>query len=170
MCWSANTPITSALPRGAALCRQGVNLDRPTLADWVGKAAFLLRRIHKKLFERPKVSDKLSADATTAPVLDRGRCRTKTVQLFAYARDDAPSGGVDPPGVAYLYTPDRRAEEPLRHLWNFVGIQQFDGYAGYRRGLLLVAASTNWRSPMDALAKIRTLARLCQQSLDALPN
>src|SRR5690606_39062238 len=34
--------------------RQGVNLDRSTLADWVGKAAFLLRPIHERLFERLK--------------------------------------------------------------------------------------------------------------------
>ncbi|MBB6470526.1 hypothetical protein HNQ96_006425 [Aminobacter lissarensis] len=72
--------------------RQGVNLDRSTLADWVGKAAFLLRPIHERLFERLKASGKLFADETTAPVLDRGR--TKTGQLFAYARDDRPWGGI----------------------------------------------------------------------------
>lgn len=112
--------------------RQGVNLDRSTLADWVGKAAFLLRPIHERLFERLKASDKLFADETTAPVLDPGRGRTKTGQLFAYARDDRPWGGAEPPGVAYLYAPDRKAEQPLRHLQGFVGILQVDGYAGYR--------------------------------------
>jgi transposase len=94
--------------------RQGVNLDRSTLADWVGKAAFLLRPIHERLFERLKASSKLFADETTAPVLDPGRGRTKTGQLFAYARDDRPWGGIDPPGVAYIYAPDRKAEQPLR--------------------------------------------------------
>ncbi|MDP3314501.1 MAG: IS66 family transposase, partial [Devosia sp.] len=53
--------------------RQGVNLDRSTLADWVGKAAFLLRPIHERLFELLKASDTLFADETTAPVLDPGR-------------------------------------------------------------------------------------------------
>ena len=101
--------------------RQGVNLDRSTLADWVGKAAFLLRPVHERLFERLKASDKLFADETTAPVLDPGRGRTKTGQLFAYARDDRPWGGTDPPGVAYLYAPDRKAEQPMRHLQGFVG-------------------------------------------------
>ncbi|SDK65499.1 Transposase [Mesorhizobium muleiense] len=61
--------------------RQGVNLDRSTLADWVGKAAFLLRPVHERLFERLKASDKLFADETTALVLDPGRGRTKTGQL-----------------------------------------------------------------------------------------
>jgi transposase len=112
--------------------RQSVNLDRSTLADWVGKAAFLLRPVHERLFERLKASGKLFADETTAPVLDPGRGRTKTGQLFAYARDDRPWGGADPPGVAYLYAPDRKAEQPLRHLAGFVGVLQVDGYAGYR--------------------------------------
>jgi len=112
--------------------RQGVNLDRSTLADWVGKAAFLLRPVHARLFERLKASDKLFADETTAPVLDPGRGRTKTGQLFAYARDDRPWGGSDPPGVAYLYAPDRKAEQPIRHLQGFAGTLQVDGYAGYK--------------------------------------
>ena len=112
--------------------RQGVNLDRSTLADWVGKAAFLLKPIHERLFERLKASNKLFADETTAPVLDPGRGRTKTGQLFAYARDDRPWGGADPPGVAYLYASNRQAEQPMRHLAGFVGVLQVDGYAGYR--------------------------------------
>ena len=112
--------------------RQGVNLDRSTLADWVGKAAFLLRPVHARLFERLKASDRLFADETTAPVLDPGRGQTKTGQLFAYARDDRPWGGRDPPGVAYLYAPDRKAEHPVRHLAAFVGTLQVDGYAGYK--------------------------------------
>jgi transposase len=81
--------------------RQGVMLDRSTLADWVGRAAFLLRPLHERLLMRLKSSTKLFADETTAPVLDPGRGRTKTGQLWAYARDDRPWGGSDPPGVAY---------------------------------------------------------------------
>jgi transposase len=112
--------------------RQGVNLDRSTLADWVGKAAFLLRPVHERLFDRLKASTKLFADETTAPVLDPGRGRTKTGQFFAYARDERPWGGADPPGVTYLYAPDRKAEQPIRHLQGFAGVLQVDGYAGYK--------------------------------------
>src|SRR6202166_1603420 len=90
--------------------RQGVTLDRSTLADWVGRAAFLLRPVHERLLARLKGSAKLFADETTAPVLDPGRGKTKTGQLWAYARDDRPWGGADPPGVAYVYAPDRTAE------------------------------------------------------------
>jgi transposase len=112
--------------------RQGVALDRSTLADWVGRAAFLLRPVHGRLLARLKGSDKLFADETTAPVLDPGRGRTKIGQLWAYARDDRPWGGTDPPGVAYVYAPDRKAERPIAHLDGFKGILQVDGYGGYR--------------------------------------
>jgi transposase len=112
--------------------RQGVDLDRSTLADWVGRAAFLLRPVHARLLERLKQSPKLFADETTAPVLDPGRGSTKTGQLWAYARDDRPWAGRDPPGVAYVYAPDRTAERPIAHLAGFKGILQVDGYEGYK--------------------------------------
>ena len=112
--------------------RQGIDLDRSTLADWVGHAAWHLRPVYDRLLMTLKTSAKLFADETTAPVLDPGRGRTKTGQLWAYARDDRPWGGTDPPGVAYVYAPDRRAERPIAHLAGFKGILQVDGYAGYR--------------------------------------
>jgi transposase len=112
--------------------RQGVSLDRSTLADWVGRAAFLLRPVHQRLLDKLKASPKLFADETTAPVLDPGRGRTKTGQLWAYARDDRPWGGTDPPGVAYVYAPDRTAERPVAHLAGFRGILQVDGYEAYK--------------------------------------
>ena len=112
--------------------RQGINLDRSTLADWVGRSAWLLRPVHERLLAHLKSSTKLFADETTAPVLDPGRGRTKTGQLWAYARDDRPWGGTDPPGVAYVYAPDRKAERPIAHLTGFKGVLQVDGYGGYR--------------------------------------
>ena len=112
--------------------RQGVRLDRSTLADWVGRAAFHLRPVHERILAHLKSSTKLFADETTAPVLDPGRGRTKTGQLWAYARDDRPWGGADPPAVAYVYAPDRKASQPIAHLAGFKGVLQVDGYAGYR--------------------------------------
>lgn len=112
--------------------RQGVVLDRSTLADWVGRAAVLLRPVHERLLDDLRASQKLFADETTAPVLDPGRGRTKTGQLWAYARGDRPWGGTDPPAVAYVYAADRKAERPITHLAGFEGVLQVDGYAGYR--------------------------------------
>lgn len=62
--------------------RQGITLDRSTLADRVGRAAFLLRPVHERLLVRLKGSAKLFADETTAPVLDPGRGKTKSGQLW----------------------------------------------------------------------------------------
>ena len=112
--------------------RQGIHLDRSTLADWVGRAAFHLRPIRERILAHLRSSTKLFADETTAPVLDPGRGRTKTGQLWAYARDDRPWGGTDPPAVAYVYAPDRTASQPIAHLAGFKGVLQVDGYAGYR--------------------------------------
>jgi transposase len=112
--------------------RQGIDLDRSTLADWVGRAAFMLRPVHERLLSVLKSSAKLFADETTAPVLDPGRGRTKIGQFWAYARDDRPWGGSDPPGVVYVYAPDRKADRPIAHLAGFKGVLQVDGYAGYR--------------------------------------
>jgi len=112
--------------------RQGIELDRSTLADWTGRGAWWLRPLHGRLLDELRASAKLFADETTAPVLDPGRGRTKTGQLWAYARDDRPWGGPAPPVVAYVYAPDRKAERPAAHLERFRGILQADGYAGYR--------------------------------------
>jgi transposase len=113
--------------------RQGIDLDRSTLADWVGHAAWHLRPLQERLLLRLKERPRLFADETTAPVLDPGRGRTKTGQLWAYAADDRPWGGDDPPGVVYVYAPDRKSERPITHLEGFKGILQVDGYAGYRK-------------------------------------
>ena len=70
--------------------RQGPRLDRSTLADWVERAAFHLRPVRERILAHLKSATKLFADETTAPVLDPARGRTKTGQLWAYARDDRP--------------------------------------------------------------------------------
>lgn len=111
--------------------RQGIQLDRSTLADWVGRAAWYLRPLRDHILERLRSSERLFADETTAPVLDPGRKRTKTGQIWAYACDDRPWGGSDPPMVAYVYAADRKTERPEAHLQGFGGILQVDGYGAY---------------------------------------
>ena len=104
--------------------RQGVQLDRSTLAHCVGRAARLLTSVHERLFL--KASPKL-ADETTRP---RARSQVKTGQLWAVARDDRPWGATDPPGVVYVYAASRRADHAVAMMKGFTGILQVDGYAG----------------------------------------
>ena len=144
MCWSPNMLTTLPLYRQAQIyARQGVTLDRSSLADWVGRAAFALRPVHARLLEQLKQSTKLFADETTAPVLDPGRGRVKKGQLWAYARDERPWAGTAPPGVAYVYAPDRKHARPAEHLAGFSGILQVDGYGAYadlaERGAVVLA-------------------------------
>jgi len=53
--------------------RQSVDLDRSTLAAWVGEAAYELTPVHDCLMAKLRRSTKLFMDETTAPVLDPGR-------------------------------------------------------------------------------------------------
>ena len=113
--------------------RQGIDLDRSTLADWVGRAAFELKPVHAALLADLKQSRKLFMDETRAPVLDPGRRKTKTGYFWALARDDRPWNGDAPPGVAFTYAPGRSGQYADDILKEFNGILQVDGYAGYNR-------------------------------------
>lgn len=113
--------------------RQGIDLDRSTLAAWVGKSAFELTPVYEALMADLKRATKLFMDETPAPVLAPGRKRTKTGYFWALARDDRPWGGDDPPGVAFTYAPGRSGQHADNILKGFSGILQVDGYAGYNR-------------------------------------
>lgn len=113
--------------------RQGIDLDRSTLADWAGRAAFELRPVFDALIADLKQSTKLFMDETRAPVLDPGARKTKTGYFWALARDDRPWKGAAPPGVAFTYAPGRGGKHAEHILQGFSGILQVDGYAGYNR-------------------------------------
>src|SRR5436305_11051090 len=112
--------------------RQGVELDRSTLCDWVGRACWWLEPLWRLLRRHVMASTRIFADDTTLPVLDPGRGRTKTGRLWGYAIDDRPWCGSTPPAVVYLYAEDRRGEHPATHLAGFRGILQVDGYGGFK--------------------------------------
>jgi transposase len=113
------------------LARQGVSIERSTLAQWVGAAAAELQPLHDHLLGRLKASPKLFCDETRCPVLDPGRGKTKTGYLWAVARDDRPWGSSDPPAVVYAYAPGRGGVHAVKLLDGFTGVLQVDGYAGY---------------------------------------
>ena len=112
--------------------RDGIDLDRSTLADWVGGASELLSPLIEALGRYVLSAEKLHADDTPVPVLAPGRGTTKQGRLWTYVRDDRPAGAKEPPAVLMRYSPDRKAERPNAHLTTFVGVLQADGYAGFK--------------------------------------
>ena len=112
--------------------RHGIDLDRSTLANWVGRACWWLRPLAELLQGSILSSPKIFADDTPVPVLDPGRGRTKTGRLWSYARDDRPWQGPLPPAVAYVYSENRQGAHPQSHLAACAGVLQVDGYAGFK--------------------------------------
>ena len=111
--------------------REGVELERSTLADWVGGGSRLLEPLVEALRRHVLSGHKLHADDTPVPVLAPGNGKTKTGRLWTYVQDDRPAGDSTPAAVWFAYSPDRRGEHPREHLRNFSGILQADAYAGF---------------------------------------
>jgi len=113
--------------------REGVELERSTLADWVGGTSALLAPLVEALRRHVMSATKLHADDTPVPVLAPGNGKTKTGRLWTYVRDDRPAGDATPAAVWFAYTPDRKGEHPQTHLSKFTGTLQADGYAGFEQ-------------------------------------
>ena len=113
--------------------REGVELERSTLADWVGSASKLLEPLNEVLRKHVMSAAKLHADDTPVPVLKPGNGRTKTGRLWTYVRDERPAGQTTAPAVWLAYTPDRSGKHPMQHLATFKGTLQADAYAGFNR-------------------------------------
>jgi transposase len=111
--------------------REGVDLDRSTLAGWVGASSVLLSPLVTALRDHVFAAEKIHADDTPVPVLAPGLGKTKTGRLWTYVRDDRPAGDAAPPAVWFAYSEDRKGEHPRLHLKNFRGALQADAYAGF---------------------------------------
>jgi transposase len=111
--------------------RQGINLDRSTMAAWVGAAAAELEPLYDRMLTILKGMDKLFADETRCPVLDPGRGKTKPGYFWALACDDRPWGSLTAPAVIYSYAPGRGGKYAEKLLEGFSGVLQVDGYDGY---------------------------------------
>ena len=132
----AVSKFADALPlyrQAQIYAREGVELERSTLADWLGGVAHLVQPLVDALGRYVLCATKLHADDTPVPVLAPGRGSTKTGRLWTYVRDDRPAGSAEAPAVWFQYSPDRKGERPLGHLKHFAGILQADGYAGFER-------------------------------------
>ena len=113
--------------------REGIELERSTLADWVGGASRTLRPLVDALKKYVLGAEKLHGDDVPVPVLEPGNGKTRTGRLWTYVRDDRPAGSEAAPAVWFAYSPDRKGEHPAEHLKNYKGILQADGYAGFNR-------------------------------------
>jgi transposase len=113
--------------------RQDIELERSTLADWVGGTSQLLEPLIEALRRYVTASSKLHADDTPVPVLAPGNGKTKTGRLWTYVRDDRPAGDERAPAVWFAYSQDRKGEHPGRHLREFRGTLQADAYAGFNQ-------------------------------------
>jgi len=112
--------------------REGLDIERSTLADIAGGAYRLIEPLLAALAKSVLAPGKLHADDTPLPVLAPGQGKTKTGRLWTYVRDDRPSGSTDPPAVLFRYSPDRKGERPREHLRHFHGCLQADAYGGFR--------------------------------------
>ena len=118
--------------QSAIYAREGVEIARSTMADWVGRAAALSEPLIEKVRALALSGDRLHGDDTPVPVLAPGRGKTKRGRLWAYVRDGRPSADETPPAAAYFYSPDRKGEHPKKHLSGFKGVLHADGYGGFK--------------------------------------
>src|ERR1700741_3308344 len=113
--------------------RDGLELDRSTMAEGVGGCSRLLEPLVEALRRHVMSAEKLHADDTPVPVLAPGNGRTKTGRLWTYVRDDRPAGDKAALAVWFAYSPDRKGEHPEQHLGKFRGTLQADAYAGFNQ-------------------------------------
>lgn len=115
------------------LARQGVDLSRALLSNWVDACCRLMAPLDEALYRYVMATRKLHIDDTPVPVLSPGRKKTKTGRIWTYVRDDRNAGSSDPPAAWFAYSPDRQGKHPQQHLRQYRGVLQADAYGGYDR-------------------------------------
>ena len=121
------------------LGRMGADIPRSTLADWCGRTMRILQPVIDQIGTSVLGSDILHADDTPIRVLAperRGKGIGQGVmqgRIWGYVCDQRPWAGTAPPGVAYRYASNWKAEHVLAHLGNASGILQADAYKGYAK-------------------------------------
>jgi transposase len=111
--------------------REGIDLDRSTMADWVGRSTALLEPLADAIGRIVRQGAALFADDTPVKMLAPGNKKTKTARVWTYVRDERPWSGQSPPCVWYQFTVDRKGEHPVSHLLGYKGWVHADGYSGF---------------------------------------
>ena len=107
--------------------RKGIDLDRSTLADWVGKSTALLEPLADAIARHVLKGQALFADDTPVKLLAPGFGKTRTARLWAYVRDERPWAGEAHPATWYQFSPDRKGVRPREHLAAYEGFMHADG-------------------------------------------
>ena len=105
--------------------RQGVELSRQTMCDWMRRSAELLDPLFTMMKQRVLSSKAVQTDDTPVAVLDPDLPRTRTGRIWTYVGDDRH------PYTVYHYTPNRTRDGPDEFLREFSGYLQADAYSGY---------------------------------------
>ena len=111
--------------------REGIDLDRSTMADWVGRSTALLEPLADEIGRIVRRGDALFADDTPVKMQAPGNKKTKTARVWTYVRDERPWSGSSPPCAWYQFTIDRKGEHPVHHLAGYKGWVHADGYSGF---------------------------------------
>jgi transposase len=105
--------------------RQGVDLPRQTMADWMRAGADLASPLYELMKQQVVGSKAIQTDDTPVPVLDPDLPHTRTGRIWTYVGDG------QHPYTVYDYTPTRRRDGPEEFLKAFRGYLQADAYSGY---------------------------------------
>jgi transposase len=131
--------------QSAILLREGIEIERATLADWVGHVAWWVAPLAALIGAHVMAAPVLHTDDTPIAVLAPGNGKTRTGRLWAYVVDERPWQGGRAPAAYYRFSPDRRGEWPRDHLAGFRGAIQADAFGGYEA--LARAAERSSRGP-----------------------
>ena len=113
------------------LAREGMEIDRVTLADWIGRAAWWLAPLAQLIGTTVMTQPVLHTDDTPIRTLAPGTGKTRLSRFWVYAVDPRSHAGAGPPAAFYRYSADRKGERPREHLAGFSGVMHADAFAGY---------------------------------------
>ena len=158
--------------------REGIDLDRSTMADWVGRSTALLEPLADAIGRTVRDGDALFADDTPVKMQAPGNKKTKTARVWTYVRDERPWAGQSPPCAWYQFTIDRKGEHPVTHLSGYKGwvhadvpedyVMAFQWFhlaaeQGIAKGQQSRATVESRMSPTD-ISKAQKLASICLKS------
>ena len=110
----------------AIYARSGVELNRTTLAEWIGAVGAALAPLTAALTTELLARPVLHADETPVAQLDPGAGKTKRCYLFAYR------SAVGAPLVVFDYGASRSGSHVRDFLGDWRGALVVDDYAGYK--------------------------------------